>query len=809
MSSLLSGIRFGAAHASDSDDDDRKKKKKKDPKKKDSKSHKKKKKSKDKASDSNDDDDVPPPTAAAAAPPAPSIQRDEWMNMDFMGGPPRPVQHTADEQRKIDLEKTKQSEIEQGLREPNSGLLYGLYDPKTSASAQQGMNASSSSTEPLSTGPSSSLGDGGASWKYKMLVRARQRAAESGESVEAIVRAQYGMSLAELEAQAQASGDANSHLRYKRLPPSTKPPVASPSSSSAGDKKLISEYTSRMKYSSLAKETSGGKDGQDNDDDGDDGGPIDYSKLPDDDDNDRRRRHHHQRDRSAPRRGRSSDRRGACTTDRRPDDRRTNDRRHDDRRRRDDTHDRQARDKAKAAAAMLTDAEKEEAARRAAFLYRAPTTSSSTSDRASPPSQPTQVAPVPLPSTSSHPSMPSANEPVDLNKLAAQALRAKMRGNLALFDTLTKQLNQLEHVQVTAKATRGATKPTRAMVRARDTLPERPEDALHGTKRGKRSSAGDDASLDDLVREEKSGQVPDMDAVFMKNVVRLGARYEGSDLAQKKGASGFDEEDDVNMKMHTGAKARLTERAFAEKNERAMLSDRLNWDKAMQRCWHCPGSDAFKGHLVVAMGQHAYVALAAASTVVDLQCLIVPTEHVAAMTSMDESVDAEVAAFKAALEAMAQSQEQSMVFMERTFDAAKKRHTVIECVALPRETAADVPLFFKQAILECDEEWSTHKKIIDTSGKGVKRAIPKNFAYFHVEWPIQNNGAPPTYGGYGHIIEDAAQFPADFGMDTIAGMLEVDPPRYGRYHPSLAAENERVRRFVELWTPFAPSSEVS
>ena len=43
-------------------------------------------------------------------------------------------------------------------------------------------------------------------------------------------------------------------------------------------------------------------------------------------------------------------------------------------------------------------------------------------------------------------------------------------------------------------------------------------------------------------------------------------------------------------------------------------------------------------------------------------------------------------------------------------------------------------MYFKRAIMESDEEWSTHKKAMDTSEKSIRNVVPVGFPYFHVEW---------------------------------------------------------------------------
>lgn len=43
---------------------------------------------------------------------------------------------------------------------------------------------------------------------------------------------------------------------------------------------------------------------------------------------------------------------------------------------------------------------------------------------------------------------------------------------------------------------------------------------------------------------------------------------------------------------------------------------------------------------------------------------------------------------------------------------------------MPKEVDEDAPLYFRQALLEADETWSTHEKIIDLSKKPFRSAIP-------------------------------------------------------------------------------------
>ncbi len=57
--------------------------------------------------------------------------------------------------------------------------------------------------------------------------------------------------------------------------------------------------------------------------------------------------------------------------------------------------------------------------------------------------------------------------------------------------------------------------------------------------------------------------------------------------------------------------------------------------------------------------------------------------------------------------------------------------------------------------MECEKEWSNNKKLVDLSAKDIRRAIPKGFSYFSVDFGLQS--------GFAHVIEDEKMFPSYFG----------------------------------------------
>lgn len=102
--------------------------------------------------------------------------------------------------------------------------------------------------------------------------------------------------------------------------------------------------------------------------------------------------------------------------------------------------------------------------------------------------------------------------------------------------------------------------------------------------------------------------------------------------------------------------------------------------------------------------------------------------------------------------------------------------------------------FFKSALTEQADEWGTHTKLLSTRNKGVRRIIPKTFPYFFVEW------APGD--GFAQIVE-SSNFPKDFGADTIAGVLHLDPIRFQRKQKvSVETEKQLILDFLSKWKPF-------
>ncbi|XWS08844.1 hypothetical protein CRYUN_Cryun40dG0035200 [Craigia yunnanensis] len=218
-----------------------------------------------------------------------------------------------------------------------------------------------------------------------------------------------------------------------------------------------------------------------------------------------------------------------------------------------------------------------------------------------------------------------------------------------------------------------------------------------------------------------------------------------------------------------------------------------------ERCLFCFENPNRPKHLVVAIANFTYLMLPQWQPIVPGHCCILPMQHESATRTIDNNVWDEIRNFKKCLIMMFAKQDKELVFLETVVGLAQqRRHCLIECIPLPREIAKQAPVYFKKAIDEAEDEWSQHnaKKLIDTSDKGLRGSIPKNFPYFHVEFGLNK--------GFVHVIDDESQFKSSLGLNVIRGILQLpEEDMYRRRrHQSVEEQKQAVTSFALEWEAF-------
>lgn len=158
--------------------------------------------------------------------------------------------------------------------------------------------------------------------------------------------------------------------------------------------------------------------------------------------------------------------------------------------------------------------------------------------------------------------------------------------------------------------------------------------------------------------------------------------------------------------------------------------------------------------LIVSMGNQVYISLPWHEGLQVGHCMIIPMQHVACSTQLDEDVWNEVQDYRKAITRMFQSRKQDVIFFETVRYLNKSPHMAIHCV--PNKDFELAPFYFKKAIQESEREWSTNKQLIQLKDKDIRRSVPKGLPYFWVHFGMEQ--------GLAHVIEEQDRFPSNFAQ---------------------------------------------
>lgn len=145
-----------------------------------------------------------------------------------------------------------------------------------------------------------------------------------------------------------------------------------------------------------------------------------------------------------------------------------------------------------------------------------------------------------------------------------------------------------------------------------------------------------------------------------------------------------------------------------------------------ESCWFCLASAAVEKHLIISIGNEAYLALAKGGMVPD-HVLISPVGHHQSLSDLPEAVEEEIEKFKSALKKFYKKQQKVPVFFERNF---KTSHLQIQAVPVPRELSSRL----KDAFQEGAEQENLQLDEIPVHAKLCQIAPPRT-PYFFVELP--------------------------------------------------------------------------
>jgi len=393
-------------------------------------------------------------------------------------------------------------------------------------------------------------------------------------------------------------------------------------------------------------------------------------------------------------------------------------------------------------------------------------------------------------------------EDIDPNKLGALAMEAMLSGDMARYEELNRRLEKHQ-----ASISTGGEEATNAFKlpppetsenvkvleqvdasgRSKKLLESVQSTSVHTKGRNKRGNANavpggkdkkgsqgyyedDDVSLNELIRRERIEGVQDYDSNIEKHILKRGDRFKMLEEDEDEAyALGWYENNDKKMDARKGAEKRLRQ----EKNDKNRIQVNL------ERCTLCMESKKFfRKDAVMSVSPHAYMCVEAQNRcILPGQVLIVPQDHVMAMTDVDEAVWADIRNYQKCLIAFYESEQppRSVLFVESSVHRVSRDkallgagpHCCIVAYPIEMDLLVQARTYWKKAFDEAENEFETsHKKVIETDSKGgVRNAVPKGFPYIHVDFSLG--------GGYAHVIDNVIDFPKDFVQHVMAGMCEL------------------------------------
>lgn len=208
-------------------------------------------------------------------------------------------------------------------------------------------------------------------------------------------------------------------------------------------------------------------------------------------------------------------------------------------------------------------------------------------------------------------------------------------------------------------------------------------------------------------------------------------------------------------------------------------------------CWFCLSSPNVKSHLITSVGEYYYCALAKGPLLPD-HVLILPIEHTPNTLSLPLECEKELEQLQSSLKAYFKKQGKEVVFFELVFKQGI--HANLQVVPIPSSRASVVQDIFNMAA----EKLGFKFTIVKEGRQALRTQFDRSCSLFYVEVP----------GGdiLSHVIEENEKFPAQFGREVLAGLLNIaDRADWRKCKLGKEEETKTVERFKNGFQEYDPN----
>ena len=278
---------------------------------------------------------------------------------------------------------------------------------------------------------------------------------------------------------------------------------------------------------------------------------------------------------------------------------------------------------------------------------------------------------------------------------------------------------------------------SRAHQQQQPAIPVPPRKKKKGTAGGGSEAAildaGKDLDVAALLGKERVGGAllgaadDDIDEVFKQNILRLGERYQGSEMggAGVYGTgdrAGGDEEGELDMRLFQTKQ--VSSAQLLEQQAKRALREQQRMKQAVESCHSCPGSRSFASrttHRIIAQSENVFLLVTVDPlAVAPMHCQIVPKQHVSSMLHCDDETVVEVGRFKSCLRRMFEQEGKGVLFVETAVAFHSRPHACVDAVPLEPGMEAEVQMSFQEVHLRgnpctrlCFSAWISIYWILD------------------------------------------------------------------------------------------------
>lgn len=231
-----------------------------------------------------------------------------------------------------------------------------------------------------------------------------------------------------------------------------------------------------------------------------------------------------------------------------------------------------------------------------------------------------------------------------------------------------------------------------------------------------------------------------------------------------------------------GHQRRKRPRTWQEQQEHQQKQQRPNFGP----CWFCLASPEVEKHMVITLGDHAYLALAKGG-LVDDHLLLLPIGHIQCMAEAGPELKDEVERYKEALRRFYGDQGKCVVFFERNY---RTQHAQIQVVPLSSDRMHNLaPMFQKVAQMK-----NLQLNDVSDAQADVSQLVNEGAPYFFVELPY----------GQRFLVTQMRGFPLQFGREVLVSqdLLNLPEERVDWKKCALTKEGEtelalKIRQIFE------------